>query len=94
MLARLGTSKSSASQIWVKTGRTEYVCCTGSFLSNSLWLQRVARVDLTSPLNSAHVPVSYTPVERLLTHLEAITGILPASYDRHQEMYRCASLLV
>lgn len=56
-------------------------------------LQRTARIDVDSPLNSAHIPVAYTRLERLLAHLEALSGALPACYDANIEVYRCTCIL-
>lgn len=43
-----------------------------------------------SPLNSAHIAVAYTRQERLLAHLEALTGLLPACFDACNDIYRWA----
>ncbi len=56
------------------------------------FMQRVARVVVQSPLNSAHIPVAYTRLERLLAHLEALSGSLPACYEAHHGIYRYATL--
>ncbi|CAL8462440.1 g1973 [Coccomyxa elongata] len=51
------------------------------------FLERVARIVVQSPLNSAHIPVSYTRLERLLAHLEALSGSLPACYEAYHDIY-------
>ena len=50
-------------------------------------MQRVARVDSGSALNGGDREVAYTRLERLLAHLEALTGLLPACAAKHAAMY-------
>ena len=71
------------------------VCLQGSRILNftsplkgKLRLQQNARVNLESALNSAHRETAYTRLERLLAHLEALTGLLPACIQQHAAMYR------
>ena len=58
-------------------------------------VQTVARVDMHAPLGSAAARgeverTAYSPLERVLTRLEALAGILPACPPEHAEIYRWA----
>ena len=54
--------------------------------------QAVGRVDLASPLNdpALHPVSAYTPTERLLARLEALTLVSPVCQEQHAPMYRHA----
>ena len=54
--------------------------------------QAVGRVDLASALNDAalHPASAYTPTERLLARLEALTLVAPVCQEQHAPMYRHA----
>lgn len=58
--------------------------------------QALGRVDLGSPLNNPELhPVSaYTPTERLLARLEALTLVAPLCKPQHEAMYRRAQALL
>jgi len=52
-------------------------------------------VDMDAPLGSAAArgeveQTAYSPLERALTRLEALAGILPACPPEHAEIYRWA----
>ena len=51
-------------------------------------LQEHARIAIESPLNAASISVAYSRLERLLAKLEALTGVLPASYQQYEAVYR------
>ncbi len=52
--------------------------------------QAVGRVDLASPLSDpqAHPASAYTPTERLLARLEALSLVPPTCQAQHEAMYR------
>ena len=55
--------------------------------------QSVARVRMDAPLGSATVSgdaerAAYSPLERVLTRLEALAGIIPFCPPEHAEVYR------
>lgn len=54
--------------------------------------QAVGRVDLVSALNDPllHPASAYTPTERLLARLEALTLVAPVCQEQHAPMYRHA----
>ena len=57
--------------------------------------QKVARVDMTAPLGTAGDGggdgAAYSPLERCLTRLEALAGILPFFPAEHAAIYRLAA---
>ncbi len=57
-------------------------------------MQQVARVDLGSALNGAAREVAYTRLERLLAHLEALTGLAPACAAQHAAIYRHGRIVI
>ena len=61
--------------------------------------QTVARVDMDAPLGSSSSSAdggdgdsraAYSPLERALTRLEALAGIMPFCPPEHAEIYRSA----
>ena len=54
--------------------------------------QAVGRVDVASPLNdpALHPANAYTPTERLLARLEALTLVPPVCQEQHAALYRHA----
>ena len=43
---------------------------------------------MESALNTPGIENAYLEIEKLLAKLEALTGVLPASYQQHEAMYR------
>lgn len=58
-------------------------------------MQTVARVHMDAPLGAAADSgdgerAAYSPLERVLTRLEALAGIIPFCPPEHAEIYRSA----
>ena len=53
-----------------------------------LLLQNHARICLDSALNAPGVENAYLDIEKLLAKLEALTGVLPASHQQFEAVYR------
>ena len=51
-------------------------------------LQSHARICIESALNAPGVENAYLDIEKLLAKLEALTGVLPASHQQFEAIYR------
>ena len=54
----------------------------------ALLLQNHARIYMEIALNTPGIENAYLDIEKLLAKLEALTGILPASYQQYEAIYR------
>ena len=65
-----------------------HVVCHGYAEWGVLMLQSHARIDMESNLNAPGIENAYLTIEKLLAKLEALTGVLPASHQRYESIYR------
>lgn len=72
----------------------EYALKKAGLKQSSALLQAHARIAIESPLNAPGTESAYSRLERLLAKLEALTGVLPACYQRYEAVYRCTYWLL